>query len=204
MLEIIFSQILKMSLTAGVCIVVVSMLHLVFHRIPRKYLYALWIVVAFRLVCPVSVSTPVGLVLMGNVGQIEQTSVTDELVQSENEETAAEDVQWSTDDVQKAVDSQGAGNVQGESEGTTAQNAMTDTTAMQDSSADIHDNTTGTAQSTASNVSTDNTANDQSMLPLFSPYLAYGHAPFSHLLAIQLSENKTQIKPCSAGRGYDQ
>ena len=56
MLEIIFSQILKMSLTAGVCIVVVSMLHLVFHRIPRKYLYALWIVVAFRLVCPVSVS----------------------------------------------------------------------------------------------------------------------------------------------------
>ena len=55
MLEIIFSQILKMSLTAGVCIVVVSMLHLVFHRIPRKYLYALWIVVAFRLVCPVSV-----------------------------------------------------------------------------------------------------------------------------------------------------
>ncbi len=168
MLEIIFSQILKMSLTAGVCIVIVSMLHLVFHRIPRKYLYALWIVVAFRLVCPVSVSTPVGLVLMGNVGQIEQTSVTDELVQSENEETAAEDVQWSTDDVQKAVDSQGAGNIQGESEGTTAQNAMTDTTAMQDSSADIHDNTTGTAQSTASNVSTDNTANDQSMLPLIS------------------------------------
>ena len=55
MLEMIFSQILKMSLTAGVCIVVVSMLHLVFHRIPRKYLYALWIVVAFRLVCPVSV-----------------------------------------------------------------------------------------------------------------------------------------------------
>ena len=65
MLEMIFSQILKMSLTAGVCIVVVSMLHLVFHRIPRKYLYALWIVVAFRLVCPVSVSPPVGLVLMG-------------------------------------------------------------------------------------------------------------------------------------------
>ena len=168
MLEIIFSQILKMSLTAGVCIVVVSMLHLVFHRIPRKYLYALWIVVAFRLICPVSVNTPVGLVLMGNVGQIGQTSVTDELAQGENEETAAEDVQWSTDDVQKAVDSQGAGNVQGESEGTTAQNAITDTTAMQDSSADIHDNTTETAQSTASNVSTDNTANDQSMLPLIS------------------------------------
>ena len=168
MLEMIFAQILKMSMTAGVCIVVVSMLHLIFHRIPRKYLYALWIVVAFRLVCPVSISMPVGLIPMGNVSQIGQTRITGELVQSENEETAAEDVQWSTDDVQKAVDSQGAGNVQGESEGTTAQNAMTDTTAMQDSSADIHDNTTETAQSTASNVSTDNTANDQSMLHLFS------------------------------------
>ena len=164
MLEMIFSQILKMSLTAGVCIVVVSMLHLLFHRIPRKYLYALWIVVAFRLVCPVSVSTPVGLVLMGNVGQIEQTSVTDELVQSEQ---AVGDGQWSTDDVRKAVDSHVAGTMQDESvvgDGdsvTTAQNNMTDKTAMQD-------NTTGTAQSTASNVSTDNTANDQSMLPLFS------------------------------------
>lgn len=164
MLEMIFAQILKMSLTAGLCIVVVSMLHLVFHRIPRKYLYALWIVVAFRLVCPVSVSTPVGLVLMGNVGQIEQTSVTDELVQSEQ---AVGDGQWSTDDVRKAVDSHVAGTMQGESvvgDGdsvTTAQNNMTDKTAMQD-------NTTGTAQSTASNVSTDNTANDRSMLPLFS------------------------------------
>ena len=164
MLEMIFAQILKMSLTAGVCIVVVSMLHLLFHRIPRKYLYALWIVVAFRLVCPVSVSTPVGLVLVGNVGQIEQTSVTDELVQSEQ---AVGDGQWSTDDVRKAVDSHVAGTMQDESvvgDGdsvTTAQNNMTDKTAMQD-------NTTGTAQSTASNVSTDNTANDQSMLPLFS------------------------------------
>ncbi|MFR5356159.1 MAG: M56 family metallopeptidase, partial [Clostridia bacterium] len=158
MLEMIFAQILKMSLTAGVCIVVVSMLHLVFHRIPRKYLYALWIVVAFRLICPVSVSTPVGLVLMGNVGQIKQTGVTDELVQSEQEETG---------DVRKAVDSHVAGTMQGElvvGDGdsvTTVQNNMTDKTAMQD-------NTTGTAQSTASNVSTDNTANDQSMLPLFS------------------------------------
>ena len=64
MLEIIFSQILKMSLTAGVCIVVVSMLHLVFHRIPRKYLYALWIVVAFRLVCPVFGMVPVATAML--------------------------------------------------------------------------------------------------------------------------------------------
>lgn len=195
MLEIIFSQILKMSLTAGVCIVVVSMLHLVFHRIPRKYLYALWIVVAFRLVCPVSVSTPVGLALMGNVGQIGQTSVTDELALGENEETAAEDVQWSTDDVQKAVDSQGAGNVQGESEGTTAQNAMTDTTAMQDSSADIHDNTTETAQSTATNtLSTDTTVNDQSRLPLISRIWLTGMLLFLIYLLYSYLKTRRRIR----------
>ena len=93
---------------------------------------------------------------MGNVGQIEQTSVTDELVQSE---------QAGAGDVRKAVDSHVAGTMQGElvvGDGdsvTTAQNNMTDKTAMQN-------NTTGTAQSTASNVSNDNTANDQSMLHL--------------------------------------
>lgn len=195
MLEIIFSQILKMSLTAGVCIVVVSMLHLVFHRIPRKYLYALWIVVAFRLVCPVSVSTPVGLALMGNVGQIGQTSATDELALGENEETAAEDVQWSTDDVQKAVDSQGAENVQGESERTTAQNAMTDTTAMQDSSADTHDSTTETALSTVTNTSsTDSTVNDRSMLPLISRIWLTGMLLFLIYLLYSYLKTRRRIR----------
>ena len=168
MLEMIFTQILKMSVTAGICIIVVSLLHLVFHRIPRKYLYALWVVVAFRLICPASISTPVGLIPMENVGQSGQTSTTGELAQSKQ---AVGDVQESTGDAQKAVDSQVTGNVQGESAngqqssatqgndtelagGTTSQNNMTDTA--------------GTAQNTASDVSTDNTANDQPLLPLFS------------------------------------
>ncbi len=60
-LEQVFTQILKMSMTAGWCILAVLVLHLIFHKAPKKYLYALWLVVAFRLLCPVSVSTPVGI-----------------------------------------------------------------------------------------------------------------------------------------------
>ena len=58
-LEQVFTQILKMSMTAGWCILAVLVLHLIFHKAPKKYLYALWLVVAFRLLCPFSISTPV-------------------------------------------------------------------------------------------------------------------------------------------------
>lgn len=46
-----------MSITAGYCIGAVFLLRLVLWKMPRKYLYMLWLTVAFRLVCPVSVST---------------------------------------------------------------------------------------------------------------------------------------------------
>ena len=68
-LEQVFTQILKMSMTAGWCILAVLALHLIFYKVPKKYLYALWLVVAFRLICPVSISTPVGIY------QGEQTAV---------------------------------------------------------------------------------------------------------------------------------
>ena len=78
-LEQVFTQILKMSMTAGWCILAVLGLHLIFHKAPKKYLYALWLVVAFRLLCPVSISTPVGIFQdeQTAVGQMvsEQTSV---------------------------------------------------------------------------------------------------------------------------------
>lgn len=60
-LEAAFSGIWEMSMTAGYCIAAVLLLRLVLHRVPRKYLYALWLVVAFRLVCPVSVNTEFSL-----------------------------------------------------------------------------------------------------------------------------------------------
>ena len=68
-LEQVFTQILKMSMTAGWCILAVLVLHLIFHKAPKTYLYALWLVVAFRLLCPFSISTPVGIF------QGEQTTV---------------------------------------------------------------------------------------------------------------------------------
>ena len=39
-LEQVFTQILKMSMTAGWCILAVLVLHLIFHKAPKKYLYA--------------------------------------------------------------------------------------------------------------------------------------------------------------------
>lgn len=57
----LFIWILNMSITAGYCIAAVLLIRLLFRRAPRKYLYMLWLVVAFRLVCPVSMSTNLSL-----------------------------------------------------------------------------------------------------------------------------------------------
>ena len=56
-----FLQILNMSVTAGFCIAVILLIRLVFCRAPRKYLYALWLIAAFRLICPVSVESGLSL-----------------------------------------------------------------------------------------------------------------------------------------------
>lgn len=60
-LTVLFMKILNMSVTAGYCILAVFLLRLLFRKAPRKYLYVLWLAVAFRLVCPVSVSTEFSL-----------------------------------------------------------------------------------------------------------------------------------------------
>lgn len=53
-LEGLFLQILNMSITGGICIVGVLLIRRIFRKMPRVYLYALWLIVAFRLICPVS------------------------------------------------------------------------------------------------------------------------------------------------------
>lgn len=60
-LNSLFMQILNMSITAGYCIAGVLLIRLLFRKAPRKYLYALWLVAAFRLICPVSMSTDFSL-----------------------------------------------------------------------------------------------------------------------------------------------
>ena len=58
----LFSGVLSMGWTALPVMAVVMAVRLLLRRAPRKYVYLLWAVVAFRLVCPMTVSTPLGLV----------------------------------------------------------------------------------------------------------------------------------------------
>lgn len=60
-MEALFSQVLNMSLTASVVIVLVMAVRLLLKGAPKVYSYALWSVVLFRLLCPVSVSAPVSV-----------------------------------------------------------------------------------------------------------------------------------------------
>ena len=66
-LIMVFACIWNMSIMAGYCILAVLMIRLLLHKIPRKYLYAMWLVVAFRLVCPVSVNTEFSLFNLGTL-----------------------------------------------------------------------------------------------------------------------------------------
>ena len=57
-MEAVFLKILNMSFSAALVIVVVLLARLALRRAPKKWSYLLWLVVAFRLCCPVSISAP--------------------------------------------------------------------------------------------------------------------------------------------------
>lgn len=59
----LFPMILNMSLTASVVILLVLLVRLALRRAPKVFSYALWAVVLFRLLCPVSVGA--GFSLLG-------------------------------------------------------------------------------------------------------------------------------------------
>lgn len=61
-MEQIFSKVLSMSVSASVVIIAVIFLRLLLKRASRKYAYILWLVVFFRLICPVKIKSPVGVV----------------------------------------------------------------------------------------------------------------------------------------------
>ena len=56
-MQALISIILDMSLTASWVILAVLTIRFLLRKAPRKYAYALWSVVAFRLCCPVSFSS---------------------------------------------------------------------------------------------------------------------------------------------------
>ena len=57
----IFSQILNMSMTGSVVIVLVMLARLVLKRSPKIFSYVLWSVVLFRLLCPVAFTAPISV-----------------------------------------------------------------------------------------------------------------------------------------------
>lgn len=57
----IFAKVLNMSLTASLVIVLVIAARFVLRKSPKVFSYALWAVVLFRLLCPVSLPSPVSL-----------------------------------------------------------------------------------------------------------------------------------------------
>ena len=66
MLGKFFLQILNMSFTAGVIILAVMLIRLLLRKTPKIFSYCLWAVVLFRLICPISFSSPVSL--LGTLG----------------------------------------------------------------------------------------------------------------------------------------
>lgn len=68
----LFLQILHMSLTGSVTILVVLLVRLLLRKAPKKYSYWLWSVVVFRLVCPVSFSSVLSLFCLFPTGKTSQ------------------------------------------------------------------------------------------------------------------------------------
>ena len=59
--ETLFPTVLNMSLTASAVILVVLLARFLLRRAPKVFSYALWAVVLFRLLCPVSLTAGISL-----------------------------------------------------------------------------------------------------------------------------------------------
>ena len=60
-LPAVFSAVLNMSITASIAILVILPARMLLRRAPKLFSYALWAVVLFRLLCPVSLPSPFSL-----------------------------------------------------------------------------------------------------------------------------------------------
>lgn len=83
----LFPQILNMSLTASIVIVFVLLARLLLQKTPKIFSYALWAVVLFRLLCPVSMSSEWSLLKVFDVPLSEAGSmeyIPTDIVHTEN------------------------------------------------------------------------------------------------------------------------
>ncbi len=60
-IDSLFLQMLNMSITASYVILAILLVRLVLRKAPKKFSYALWGVVAFRLLSPVSISSVISI-----------------------------------------------------------------------------------------------------------------------------------------------
>lgn len=61
MINMLFEKIIEMSLTAGIVILIVMLVRPLIRGLPKSFAYALWIVVAFRLVVPVAADSGISI-----------------------------------------------------------------------------------------------------------------------------------------------
>lgn len=98
-MSILFAQILNMSLTASVVILCVMAVRLLLKKAPKIFSYALWAVVLFRLLCPVSLTAPVSVL------EVTSPQVTDtegvSIVYYEPVESALEESGWQSTQVRQ-------------------------------------------------------------------------------------------------------
>ena len=78
MLESLFICILNMSLTGSLMILAVLLVRLLLRKAPKIFSYALWLVVLFRLLCPVSFES--GFSLLGVLGVVSEEQGTVEYI----------------------------------------------------------------------------------------------------------------------------
>ena len=64
----VFTKLLNMGITAGILALAVILIRLVLKRAPRKYICILWALVALRLLCPISISSPLSVFNLINSG----------------------------------------------------------------------------------------------------------------------------------------
>ena len=107
-LPAVFSAVLNMSITASIAILVVLLARIMLKQAPKIFSYALWAVVLFRLLCPVSLTS--GVSLMGlfpvpttetgrmeyvslDVPDTERQAITDDVPASDLNQAAEHDVE---------------------------------------------------------------------------------------------------------------
>ena len=64
----VFLTVCDMSVTAVFAIVLVLIARLLLRKVPRRFSYYLWIIVAFRLICPYSFTSEISIFNLGIFG----------------------------------------------------------------------------------------------------------------------------------------